>query len=509
MPTPIKGESKDAYMARCHKVLAGEGNSDSAQRSAICYSMWNKHMKKWIIFDRDYEDGDKQKFTKGTTYQVDGEVADSLVKLGIAKEGTDPTTDFIGKALEKLTATLEEKLEKSYKGMFDKMNEAFKGVKVPGFSSDADKLEKMGGFKEDGEFVDALIKAGANNGSVDPRLMKAPSGQNTRDDVLGGYVVPEDISQRILEFVFDDYDGMNVLSKTDNNYCSGDSMRLPTMPETSRKSGYRDAGVIAYWLAEADQFTSSTVKWGTQRLELNKVIALLYATEEQISDSFVALGDIFTRKAGSAIRFNTNLALFQGTGVGQPLGILRSNSTITQALETSPVVQATTQDVILHQNINGMYHKIMPRYRPGAAWYMHPNTYEKLEYISFNDDTTNKRPIYLPGGSYGKIDTAPFGTLKGLPIIPWEYCYDAGQRGDIMLANWSPYQTLQKRDGGVKSASSIHVRFLYEEQAFRFSFRIDGKSSLVSAVEDLNGSTRRSNAVVLAARTSEGSSSGL
>lgn len=508
MPHPRKGESRESYMARCHVVLASEGKHDSAQRHAICISLWNQHMKKWIIFEKDYEDGDKQEFKKGTAYQVDGDVADSLIKLGLAKETTDPTQDVISKALEPLTKSLEEKFEKAFKNIIDELNKSFKGVKVPGFQSDDDKLQKMGGFKSDGEFIDAIIKAGCNRGE-DQRLIKAPSGQHTRDDVLGGYVVPEDVSERILEFVFDDFDGMNVLPKTDQMTTSSDSLKIPTMPETSRKLGYRDAGVIAYWLAEADQFTASTIKWGTQRLELNKVIALLYATDEMIADSQVALGDIFTRKAGGAIRFATNLALFQGTGVGQPMGILRCNSTITVPLETTPVNQASTQDVILHKNVNQMYNRIMPRYLPGAAWYIHPNVREQLEYISFNDDTTNKRPIYVQGTGYGKIDGAPFGTLKGLPVIPWEYCYDAGQRGDILLANWSAYQTLQKRDGGVKSASSIHVRFLFEEQAFRFSFRIDGKSSLVSAVEDLNGSTRRSNAVVLAARTSEGSSSGL
>ena len=63
--------------------------------------------------------------------------------------------------------------------------------------------------------------------------------------------------------------------------------------------------------------------------------------------------------------------------------------------------------------------------------------------------------------------------MKGRPIIACEYCSAGGIVGDIILADMSAY--LIGYRGGVETDVSIHLRFDYNESAFRFITEIDGR----------------------------------
>jgi HK97 family phage major capsid protein len=79
-------------------------------------------------------------------------------------------------------------------------------------------------------------------------------------------------------------------------------------------------------------------------------------------------------------------------------------------------------------------------------------------------------PVYIgPGGLSG----SPYATLYGRPVIPVEYCQTLGTKGDIVLVDLSQYMVIDK--GGLQSAQSMHVRFLNDEQTFRWTIRNDGQ----------------------------------
>ena len=103
--------------------------------------------------------------------------------------------------------------------------------------------------------------------------------------------------------------------------------------------------------------------------------------------------------------------------------------------------------------------------------------------------------VYMPPGG---LSDAPYGRIKGRPAFPIEHAKTLGDVGDIMLLDLSQYQMIDK--GGVQSASSIHVRFVQDEQAFRFIWRVDGQPSWQSALTPKNGSNTVSPFVALAAR---------
>jgi len=73
-----------------------------------------------------------------------------------------------------------------------------------------------------------------------------------------------------------------------------------------------------------------------------------------------------------------------------------------------------------------------------------------------------------------------------------------GTVGDIILADLSEYMLIDK--GGIKQAASIHVRFLYDEMTFRWTYRLDGQPIRNSALTPYKGSNTRSPFITLATR---------
>lgn len=472
-------------------------------------------MEWWLKFIKDYEDADGNKFKAGDIYKIESkETYDSLISLKIGEATEKPDEDSIAtKALTKFTENLSELTEKAVTAAVEKIGEGIKdkATTLVKFTDNTNN-QKTGGFDDLGHFCFDVQKACAKGRSEiseklgnylksneEARAKGTPSGLNTRDDVDGGFLVPEQFASEIWDI---SKQADAILPQTDQRFTSSNNLKINGFEETSRKDGYRDGGVLAYWMAEADQYTPSQTRFQRIGLELHKLGVLTYVTEEEMSDSAMSLGPVLTRKAGNAIRFKVNESFIWGTGVGKPLGVMRSNALVVVPIETNQ-----DQDTILHKNINKMYHRLHPDLRAGASWYVHPNLQEQLEYITFNDDASlNPVPIYMPPGG---LTASPYGTLKGRPVIPTEYMKDFGFYGDILFANFSQYASLQKSGGGIKSASSIHVRFLFDEMAFKWMYRIGGQSMWPSTLQDYNGTTERSPFVTLQDRSGESSSSGV
>jgi len=110
--------------------------------------------------------------------------------------------------------------------------------------------------------------------------------------------------------------------------------------------------------------------------------------------------------------------------------------------------------------------------------------------------TTGESPVYLPPGGYS---ASPYGTLFGRPIIETEYNPYLGTAGDLLLASPSQYALITK--GGIQAASSIHVKFVEDETAFRFVYRVDGQPIWHSAVTAYDGTNTVSPFVALSAST--------
>ena len=352
--------------------------------------------------------------------------------------------------------------------------------------------EDNGGYPF-GDFLQAVARA-ADNGPTDPRLLNeraqfqaAAAGAGEAIGSEGGFLV----RQNMMDDINLRMSGGEILSRVQTIPLSGNSngVKINVNGETSRATGSRFGGVQGYWVDEGVAPTASQPTFHRLVLELKKIAALGYATEELLADAS-ALESVMSTAFSEELRFLVEDAIVNGTGAGKPEGILNADCTVSVAKETS---QAAT--TIVWENIVKMWARMYAPLRRNAIWLINQDIEPELYTMGLSIGTGGV-PVYLPpSGASG----SPYASLFGRPVIPSEYCQTLGTAGDIYLAAFSEYAYITK--GGVQGASSMHVRFTTDEMAFRATYRADGKAKWKAALTPYKGSNTLSPFVNVAVRS--------
>lgn len=366
---------------------------------------------------------------------------------------------------------------------------------------------REGEFSGLGEMLCAVAKAG-RGGRVDPRLagkfgdfdaqggFQASGGSdgsmNEAVPSEGGFLVGADYSDKIYQR---SYLTGEITRRCQRQPVSNNSNRLVLriVDEDSRADGSRMGGVLSYWQNEADTFLATRPKFRRIELVLNKLTALVYATDELLDD-VAALEAWIMQNLPTEIAFRTEDGIFQGTGAGMPAGIF--NSAAFQALtpgNTANIITGTDVIAMMAQFwFPGIRNTIAayssenltagaagggPR-MPAAAWFISQSTIPQVWNLQQPMQGSGSAVpavvlLYHPPGDNPLF--GPYGELMGLPVIPTEHNAALGTKGDIVLADLS--QVLLADKGAVQAAASMHVRFLYDEMAFRFTYRVDAQTT--------------------------------
>jgi HK97 family phage major capsid protein len=135
------------------------------------------------------------------------------------------------------------------------------------------------GFKTLGEQLVAVATAARTDSrNVDPRLIQAAaSGASEAVPSDGGFLVQKDFSSEILKRT---YSLGEILTRVNRKPVSGNGLKINGIDETSRVDGSRYGGVQAFWANEADTVTAKKPKFRQIDLNLNKLFAIYYATDE-------------------------------------------------------------------------------------------------------------------------------------------------------------------------------------------------------------------------------------
>lgn len=356
-------------------------------------------------------------------------------------------------------------------------------VQRDGTYKDGRVIDPVKEFRTFGEQLQAIYRAGTT-GAIDPRLLslRAASGMSETVPSDGGYLVQTDFANEIMQR---SYELGNVLSRCRRIPLGANSngIKIPAVDETSRATGSRYGGVQVYRTNEADALTSKKVKMRLMEMSLKKLTGLAYLTDELIQDA-TALEAVMMQAFQEELTFTIEDEIFNGTGAGQMLGFMKSDALVTQTKEGS---QAST--TFLAANAMKMWSRLWSRSQLNAVWFINQDVQPQLFQMNVpiknvaGTENVGGMPVYVqPGGLSG----SPYGALFGRPVIPVEYCQTLGTKGDIVLADLSQYMTVDK--GGVQTASSIHVRFLNDENTFRWILRNDGQPIWNKALTPKNGS---------------------
>lgn len=329
--------------------------------------------------------------------------------------------------------------------------------------------------------------AGKDPHALDARLVRAPTGAGEVDPSAGGFLVQTDFATAVFARA---YDMGQILSRTNklSISTSSNSMKIPGVDETSRATGSRWGGVQSYWVGEGGTAANSKPKFRLIELDLKKLLANWYVSDEMLADAAV-INSIANQAFAEEITFMVEDAIFRGTGSGQPMGILNSGATVSVAKETG---QATK--TVVYENVLKMFTRLWARSRANSVWYINQDVEQQL-YSMTQIIGTAGVPVYLPANG---ISGLPYGTLFGRPVVPIEYADTLGSLGDITLLDLSQYVLADK--GGVQAASSMHVAFLTDEMVFRITYRVDGEPIWHAPLTPYKGTATQSPFITLAVR---------
>lgn len=365
-----------------------------------------------------------------------------------------------------------------------------RGQTIPAQPRDARDAGTFG-FSNFGEFAQsvhaAYVEEGSKGSSARERLMNATSTYgNEGSGADGGFIVPPDFRNQIWTKVAGED---SLLSRTDQMVTSSNGITLPA-DETAPWD--TTTGIQAYWESEGGAKTPSKPAFTAKNLRLNKLICFVPVTDELLEDA-PALEGWLRAKAPQKMTSKLNTAIIRGNGVGQPLGILNAGSLVTITKETSQ-----NADSIVGANIAKMWARMYAPSRRNAVWLINQDIEPQLSFLSFPDAGSGfPVPLYVPAGG---LSASPYSTLMGRPVVPVEATSTLGDLGDILLVDLSQYVTVTKgRD--IRTDVSIHMYFDQDITAFRFVLRVTGQPLWASTITPQFGSTTRSWAVALEART--------
>jgi len=332
---------------------------------------------------------------------------------------------------------------------------------------------RRGPFASFGEQLQAIASAARSGGRVDSRLLDvnaAVTGMSEGVPADGGFLLQDAFADDIFQLMHETGQVYNRITRRITLSGNSNSLKMPAIDGMSRADGSRMGGVTAAWVAEGETITASAPSFARIALELNKLVALSYATNEQLQDTPV-IEQIIRDGFASEMGFELDEGGINGTGVGQPLGILNADATVSIAKETGQAAAT-----IVFENIVNMWARLWAKSRPNAVWFINQSIEPQLQSMSLAVGTGGV-PVYLPAGG---LSTSGYGSLMGRPVIPIEQCSALGTVGDIILADMSQYWEINK--GGVQSASSIHVAFTTDQSAFRATLRDDYRPMWLSAL---------------------------
>ena len=342
-------------------------------------------------------------------------------------------------------------------------------------------------FTSLGEQLVAVAEYSVSKGHQrDPRLFNAAAlGQNETVDSEGGFLIAPEFAGGLITRTFQSNE---ILQRVTTRPMASSRLILNGIVDDNRVGGPAGAGIIVYRVAEAGLITASKLKFRRVELNANKLVGAYFATDEVLEDA-PALQSEIEDYFPTAFNWRIINEIINGTGQGQMLGINNCG-----ALVITPKTSGQATGTFTTQNALDMRTRFWVGGRANGVWVVGPDIEALLFSLTIPGPQGTAVALYTPPGMNGN----KYGMMLGMPVIVVEQTAPLSTQGDVMLVDFSQYVVGER--GGIKSASSIHVQFLTDEQVFRWTLRNDGQPTWDKAVTQNNSSNKVSPFVVLQTR---------
>lgn len=273
----------------------------------------------------------------------------------------------------------------------------------------------------------------------------------------GGYTVPVAFSANIIESLRQ-FGVVRNLSEVINT-AEGNTLTIPSGTSFG----------VSGWGTEGGAFGGTDPAFGQVSLSAYKAWHIMQVSEELLQDS--GLNDLegyLAKHLGENLALLQNTAFVNGTGTGQPTGLITNGATgVTASNGTSQTL------AILADTLFDVQHSLGVPYRPNASWLMHDTSIKIIRKLK---DSQN-RYLWEMALTAGAPDTLLGKPIYADPDVP----VMAISAKSIAYGDFKRYF--------VRSAGGIGVQRLNELYAatgqvgFRVFERLDGKIADAAAIK--------------------------
>lgn len=294
--------------------------------------------------------------------------------------------------------------------------------------------------------VDTYARLGLNG--VTPDILAV---LNEGTGSAGGYAVPQEFATQLVE----KKQNINVMRQLANVITTASDRNIPV--ENSLGS--------AAWTAESGAYNESDASFNKVVLSAHKLTRIIKVSEELLQDASFDLQAYLVRNFGRVFGIAEEAAFVNGSGVGQPTGVL-AGATVGI---TTAVNSAIAADEVIE-----LYHSLKPAYRANAAWVMNDATALAIRKLK---DAQN-RYLWTDG-----FNQAP-NTILGRPVYVSDGMPTIASTAKVIAFGDFSYYTIADRT----PSTFQRLNELYAangQVGFKMAERTDGALTVPEAVQVL------------------------
>lgn len=305
----------------------------------------------------------------------------------------------------------------------------------------------------------------------------ANAGFSERIPSAGGFLVPEYLRSQLMAYITPS----NVRAHAMVLPMTSLRLGVPYL-DNPDQSGARQAlgGLTWAWTAEGAGITPTSPEFGRAEMEARKAAALLQNVPDELAgDAAGPLGVLFSTVAAKGYAWFEDDFFIQGTGAGEPQGII--NAPCAVAVDRQNGNQVSYTDILTMFKSLHMEAK-SAGLTPGVVstrWLLSSSVMDQILELSFSPAANEA--IAPSGGWFNAGDGQQIGpSLMGIPASVTDHQPALGSAGDVVLADLSQYLIADRMEMTVER-SRRGPSFPSDTSDFRLRARADGRYWIQSA----------------------------
>lgn len=374
--------------------------------------------------------------------------------------------------------------------------DAFEGMAIQPKKDDDKPAPK--GFKRLGEFLQEIylvkhqgvpsrrLKSWLDSSEPDNGKHSNQNGWMESKDLVesigasGGFLVPTEHDPSLLSW---DMSGDNsiVESRATVIPMRRRAITIPALNQGGTTAGQPHwfGGVIVQWTEEAAEKSETEPSFRQIEMVAHKLACYTEASDELLEDSATSLEALLTQTFRGATLWYRQNAFLNGSGAGQPLGVLNAPVTLTH--------QPHTANTLNLSDFAGMLEKFQGS---NPVWFLNRQWMSDL--IQVSGPSGNASYVFI-----NNLREGVPGSLFGYPMFFVEQMPAKGQDGSVLLADWSKYLIGDRQ--AITIDSSKHFKFRHDMTSWRCVSRVDGQPWLNAPLTWSDGTFQTSPFVKLGA----------